>query len=81
MRSQVLGSDSPSNFSMLISLKVAGHWMVRNLLEKAEKPVIAWVVVVGAWLVATIVAVGAVVDGCTILLVVAVTVGYFNDAK
>ena len=76
-----MGLDSPSNFSMPTGLNVAGHWMAHNLLEKAEKPVIAWVVVVGAWLVATIVAVGAVVDGCTILLVVAVTVGYFNDAK
>jgi len=33
-----MGSDSPSYFSILVGLKVAGHWMARSRLEKAEKP-------------------------------------------
>ena len=38
MRSHILGSDSPSNLSMPVGLKVAGYWMVWSRLEKAEKP-------------------------------------------
>ena len=33
-----LGSDSPSYFSILVGLKVVGHWMAQSRLEKAEKP-------------------------------------------
>ena len=37
VRSHVLGSDSPSYFSIPVGLKVAGHWMARSRREKAEK--------------------------------------------